>query len=81
MIPSEFDYHAPETISEAVALLERAHEGASQHVGKVPVNAAESERRHTELLRLRGQLKQAIAAEDYESAAELRDRIKELEES
>ena len=62
-------------------LLERAHDGGTYHTGKVPPNAAESERRNTELLRLRGQLKQAVAAEDYESAAQFRDRIKELEES
>ena len=62
-----------------VPLLERAHEGASYHVGKVPADAAESERRHNELLRLRGQLKEAVTGEDYEAAARLRDRIKELE--
>lgn len=62
-------------------LLERAHDGGTYHTGKVPANAAESERRHIELLRLRGQLKQAVADEDYESAAGLRDRIKELEET
>jgi len=62
-----------------VPVLERAHEGASFHVGKVPANAADSERRQNELLRLRGQLNEAIASEDYEQAARLRDRIKELE--
>jgi protein arginine kinase activator len=62
-------------------LLERAHEGASVHAGKVPANAAQSERRQNELLRLRGRLKEAIAREDYEEAAELRDRIKTLEGS
>lgn len=64
-----------------VPLLERAHEGASTHAGKVPAGAAESEHRQGELLRLRGQLKEAVAREDYERAAELRDRIKELEGS
>jgi len=64
-----------------VLLLERAHEGASCHVGKVPANAAEGERRQNELLRLRGELKDAVAREDYEQAVRLRDRIKELEGS
>ena len=50
----------------------------SGHIGKVPANAAESQRRQSELLRLRGQLKEAIAHEHYEEAAGLRDRIKEL---
>jgi protein arginine kinase activator len=62
-----------------VPLLERAHEGASTHAGKVPANAEADERRQSELLRLRGQLKQAVADEDYERAAQLRDGIKELE--
>ena len=62
-------------------LLERAHEGGSCHVGKVPADAAASERRQNELLRLRGQLKEAVSQEDYEGAAGLRDRIRELEGS
>ena len=64
-----------------IPLLERAHEGASQHVGKVPVSAPAEERRQSELLRLRGQLKEAVGREDYERAARLRDRIRELEKS
>lgn len=73
------DYKAFEEV--LVPLLERAHEGASVHVGRAPANAADSERRQNELLRLRGRLKEAIAQEDYEQAAQLRDRIKQLEGS
>jgi len=73
------DYVAFEEV--LVPLLERAHEGASQHVGKVPVSAPAEERRQSELLRLRGQLKEAVSQEDYERAAQLRDRIRELEKS
>lgn len=71
------DYRAFEEV--LAPLLERAHEGASVHTGKVPADAAESERRQNELLRLRGRLKEAVAHEDYEQAAGLRDRIKKLE--
>lgn len=73
------DYNAFEDV--LARLLERAHEGGSHHVGKTPAGAAENERGQTELLRLRGQLKEAVALEKYERAAELRDRIKELEDS
>lgn len=73
------DYQAFEKV--LVPLLERAHEGGVHHVGKVPAGAPEAERRQTELLRLRGQLKDAVAAEDYERAASLRDRIRQLEAS
>ena len=71
------DYQAFEDV--LVPLLERAHEGATVHVGKVPSNAADKERRQNELLQLRGQLKEAVAGEDYELAARIRDRIKDLE--
>jgi protein arginine kinase activator len=60
-------------------LLERAHEGASQHVGKVPPQASASQKKQNAILRLRGALRNAVAAEDYEKAASLRDKIKELE--
>ena len=71
------DYQVFETF--LAGLLERAHEGASVHVGKVPAHAGANERRQAELLRLRGQLKDAVTREDYEAAAALRDRIKEME--
>jgi len=70
------DYEVFEDV--LVGLVERAHEGHSYHVGKIPANAGESQRRQNELLRLRGQLQEAVAREDYETAARLRDRIDEL---
>ena len=60
-------------------LLERAHEGATQHVGKVPTTAGESVRRQTGLLRLNRELQEAIEQEDYERVAEVRDQIRALE--
>ncbi len=60
-------------------LLERAHGGATQHVGKVPGRAGADQKKQTAILRLRGALRKAVADEDYEGAARLRDQIKELE--
>jgi protein arginine kinase activator len=75
-------------------LLERAHEGASHHVGKVPRRAlaasrtgapeAESilggERERTQQTALlRKQLDDAIAAEQYERAAKIRDDLRRLD--
>jgi len=71
------DYDAFE--KALVPLLEGAHGGASQHVGKVPHRAGGQQKARNALLRLRADLKKAIAAEDYEKAAMLRDQIKELE--
>jgi len=62
-------------------LLERAHEGATQHIGKVPHSAGDSQKKQNALLRLRAELKSAVSLEDYERAASLRDQIKELEKS
>ncbi len=67
--------------SALVRLLERAHEGHDHHVGKVPATAGGDERRQNEMLRLRSALRDAVQREAYEHAAELRDRIKELEAS
>ncbi len=60
-------------------LLERAHGGNAFHTGKVPPNASRDQQRQNRLLRLRGSLKEALAREDYEGAAKLRDEIKKLE--
>lgn len=60
-------------------LIERAHEGATHHVGKVPPKADESIHTHTKLLRLRGELQDAIDREQYERAAQLRDDISAME--
>jgi len=62
------------------ALLERAHQGG-EHVGKVPRHVGRDQKRQNTILRLRAELRGAIAAEDYERAASLRDRIKELEQA
>ena len=56
-----------------------AQEGASEHIGKVPHRAAGDQQKQTALLRLRAELKRAIAVEDYERAAALRDQIRETE--
>jgi len=63
------------------SLLERAHEGATHHVGKVPSRAGAGEARQMQLTRMRKRLDEAVAAEDFELAAQLRDDIRQLEES
>lgn len=61
-------------------LLARSQEGAATHIGRVPTGADDAQKRQTAILRLRSELKAAVASEDYEKAAVLRDQIKELEE-
>lgn len=72
------DYDAFE--AALVPMMQRAQEGASQHIGKVPRRAGSSQKKQNAILRLRAELKNAIGAEDYERAAVLRDQIKELED-
>ena len=60
-------------------MIERAHEGASHHVGKVPGTAEDTIRKQTGLLRLRRELEEALEQENYEHAARLRDQIRGLE--
>ncbi|MEO0515263.1 MAG: UvrB/UvrC motif-containing protein [Planctomycetota bacterium] len=60
-------------------LLERAHEGGTHHIGKVPRRAGVGEQRQMAMQRLRRQLDDAVVAEDYELAARLRDDIQQIE--
>ena len=72
--------HDYDAFAEALdPLLERTHEGATQHIGKVPRRAGADQKKMNELLKFRAQLKSAVTAENYEQAAALRDQIKELE--
>lgn len=51
---------------------------ADQHLGKVPKRASDGLKNSVELARLRRELDQAVAGENYEQAAKLRDQIKAL---
>ncbi len=59
-------------------LIERAHNGATQHRGKAPRRAAGSVDRQLVVQQLMKELDQAVASEQYERAAELRDRLRTL---
>lgn len=60
-------------------ILRRIH-GSIHHTGKVPRRAAAHLQRERKLRLLRQELAEAVAKEDYERAAELRDRIRRLEQ-
>jgi protein arginine kinase activator len=64
---------------ELMPLLENIH-GETRHSGKVPRRAPRNTRQQTTLIQLRNELKRAVAAEDYEAAARLRDQIKNIEQ-
>ncbi|AQS57929.1 UvrB/UvrC motif-containing protein [Desulforamulus ferrireducens] len=60
-------------------LLKRIH-GSSRHTGKVPRRTGGKAIITKEIRILKGQLQEAINQEEFEKAARLRDRIKELEQ-
>lgn len=60
-------------------MLRRIH-GKTYHVGKVPHRSGSEIRLKNEINRLKRELQEAINAEEYERAAVIRDRIKEIEQ-
>lgn len=64
-------------------LIQRAHEGATHHLGKTPGSTVETgaiQRRHVDLAKMKKELRRAVEAEDYERAAALRDEIRDVEQ-
>jgi protein arginine kinase activator len=64
---------------ELLPLLESIH-GSTEHKGKVPRHTPEDSRKQYRLIKLRGELKSAVAEESYERAAKIRDEIHSLEQ-
>jgi protein arginine kinase activator len=62
-------------------LVSRAQAGGTHHVGKAPRRAGTSVDRQMLIQKLVRELDHAVAAEQYERAAELRDRLNSMEAS
>jgi protein arginine kinase activator len=76
----EHDYELFE--KDLTPLLQRAHDSATHHVGKVPSRQGQAGvpmKKRVDMTKLRKDLQKAIEAEDYEKAARLRDQIREAE--
>jgi len=63
---------------ELLRLLEKIH-GSTTHIGKTPRTADGQVRKESELMRLKRDLDSVVKSEDFEKAAEIRDRIRCLE--
>ncbi len=63
---------------ELLPLLENIH-GDTRHCGKFPQRAPDDNHKQYQMIKLRNELRQAVAEESYEQAARLRDQIQELE--
>src|SRR5262245_1153887 len=65
---------------ELTPLIANIH-GESRHIGKRPRGHEGGTDEHTELIRLKREMKQAVEKEDYEKASTVRDQIRQLEEA
>lgn len=63
---------------ELLPLLENIH-GETQHCGKFPKRTPNDSQKQYQLIKLRNDLRQAVADESYEQAARIRDEIAHLE--
>jgi protein arginine kinase activator len=67
------------TFAEGLSsLLKGMHKG-TEHLGKVPARLAKTLERESALKTLQRDLRKAVADEDYESAASIRDQIRHLD--
>jgi protein arginine kinase activator len=67
---------------ELTPLIQRAHEGATHHIGKVPTRKGAvgvPAKRRFDVEKLKKDLARAVEAEDYERAAKIRDQIRTAE--
>lgn len=58
--------------------LKRIH-GSTKHTGKVPKRFSRGIKKDDELKSLKNQLDESIKSEEYENAAKIRDKIREIE--
>ena len=70
-----------DTFAEGLGSLLKAMHKGTTHVGKVPARQMRILELGARLKQLQKDLNQAIAEENYETAAQLRDQLKELEHS
>jgi len=68
-----YDYEVFE--KQLLPLIEKAHDGATSHCGKIPSRMPKDSKQQIEIARLRRQLDEAVRSEDYELAAKLRDKL------
>lgn len=72
--PNDYKFFA----QELEPLLMNIH-GETNHVGKTPKHCGKDAEQQTQLIRLRREMKEAVATEDYERASQIRDQIKSIE--
>ena len=69
------------TFMAELAVAIKAMHHSTQHVGKIPAREGLQTRIKSQVARLQNELEAAIAREDYERAAQIRDRVNEVRAS
>ncbi len=69
-----------ETFAKELGALLRKIHGSDRHAGKMPFKGKEALKEQKDLQRLKTELNELIRAEEFEKAALVRDRIKDIEE-
>lgn len=67
-----------EFFDDMLPYIQRIH-GKTHHVGKIPASAGKELKLQRELTQLKKQLNECVSAQEYEKAAGLRDKIKDIE--
>lgn len=68
-----------ETFKDSLGVLLKRIHGSTQHLGRAPAKAAMPVQKKSEIDLLRAKLQRTIEIEEFEEAARLRDKIRELE--
>lgn len=68
-----------DTFADALDTLIKGMHKGSEHKGKVPMRLARTIEREQQLKELQRELRKAVTDENYESAAQLRDRIRTIQ--
>jgi protein arginine kinase activator len=68
-----------ENFSSSVIPIIKRVQGNTEHMGKIPKKLGKSIIQKNKLLKLKEDLQKSISTEEYEKAAEIRDKIKEIE--
>lgn len=71
-----YDYFKP-----AILPVIKGVQGNVEHLGKVPKKSGKELMQKRKLLQLKEELQKAITLEEYEKAAEIRDKIREIEKA
>ena len=69
-----------DSFQEKLFPLIKSVQGSEKHIGKIPSRASECLKREREIEKLREKLDKYVLDENFEEAAVMRDKIRELEE-